>query len=58
MTTAAINSRGQDLRPDTNSSMTDIVRKQAQRNSDLQTEANGLRSEVEKLSREKQSTLR
>ncbi|WP_410171600.1 DUF881 domain-containing protein [Cutibacterium granulosum] len=54
MTTAAINSRGQDLRPDTNSSMTDIVRKQAQRNSDLQTEANGLRSEVEKLSREKQ----
>ncbi|MDU6338572.1 MAG: hypothetical protein E6581_03390, partial [Cutibacterium granulosum] len=56
MTTAAINSRGQDLRPDTNSSMTDIVRKQAQRNSDLQTEANGLRSEVEKLSREKQGT--
>ena len=51
MTTAAINSRGQDLRPDTNSSMTDIVRKQAQRNSDLQTEANGLRSEVGTLSR-------
>ena len=54
MTTAAINSRGQDLRPDTNSSMTDIVRKQAQRNSDLQAEAKGLRSDVEKLSREKQ----
>lgn len=56
MTTAALNSRGQDLRPDTDSSMTDIVRKQAQRNADLQTEANGLRSEVEKLSREKQGT--
>lgn len=56
MTTAALSSRGQDLRPDTDSSMTDIVRKQAQRNADLQTEANGLRSEVEKLSREKQGT--
>ena len=51
MTTAAINSRGHDLRPERDTDMATLVRSQASHNAALQKEAAGLRAQVEDLSK-------
>ena len=55
MTTAAINSRGHDLRPERNTDMATLVRSQASHNAALQKEAAGLRAQVEDLSKANQT---
>ena len=54
MTTAAINSRGHDLRPERDTDMATLVRSQASHNAALQKEAAGLRAQVEDLSKANQ----
>ena len=51
MTTAAINSRGHDLRPERDTDMATLVRSQASHNAALQKEAAGQRAQVEDLSK-------
>ena len=53
MTTAAINSRGHDLRPERDTDMATLVRSQASHNA-LQKEAAGLRAQVEDFSKANQ----
>ncbi|BDE66509.1 membrane protein [Cutibacterium acnes] len=55
MTTAAINSRGHDLRPERDTDMATLVRSQASHNAALQKEAAGLRAQVEDLSKANQT---
>lgn len=55
MTTAAINSRGHDLRPERDTDMATLVRSQASHNAALQKEAAGLRAQVEDLSKADQT---
>ena len=55
MTTAAINSRGHDLRPERDTDMATLVRSQASHNAALQKEAAGLRAQVEDLSKANQA---
>lgn len=55
MTTAAINSRGHDLRPERDTDMATLVRNQASHNAALQKEAAGLRAQVEDLSKANQT---
>ena len=55
MTTAAINSRGHDLRPERDTDMAPLVRSQASHNAALQKEAAGLRAQVEDLSKANQT---
>ena len=55
MTTAAINSRGRDLRPERDTDMATLVRSQASHNAALQKEAAGLRAQVEDLSKADQT---
>ena len=55
MTTAAINSRGHDLRPERDTDMATLVRSQASHNAALQKEAAGLRAQVEDLSKADQA---
>ncbi|MES8907441.1 DUF881 domain-containing protein [Cutibacterium acnes] len=55
MTTAAINSRGHDLRPERDTDMATLVRSQASHNAALQKEAAGLRAQVEDLSKGNQT---
>lgn len=55
MTTAAINSRGYDLRPERDTDMATLVRSQASHNAALQKEAAGLRAQVEDLSKANQT---
>ncbi|PGF26941.1 DUF881 domain-containing protein [Cutibacterium acnes] len=55
MTTAAINSRGHDLRPEGDTDMATLVRSQASHNAALQKEAAGLRAQVEDLSKANQT---
>ncbi|MSS44830.1 DUF881 domain-containing protein [Cutibacterium sp. WCA-380-WT-3A] len=55
MTTAAINSRGRDLRPERDTDMATLVRNQASHNAALQKEAAGLRAQVDDLSKADQT---
>ena len=55
MTTAAINSRGHDLRPERDTDMATLVRSQASHNAALQKEAAGLRAQAEDLSKANQT---
>ena len=55
ITTAAINSRGHDLRPERDTDMATLVRSQASHNAALQKEAAGLRAQVEDLSKANQT---
>lgn len=55
MTTAAINSRGHDLRPERDTDMATLVRNQASHNAALQKEAAGLRAQVDNLSKADQT---
>ena len=55
MTTAAINSRGHDLRPERDTDMATLVRSQASHNAALQKEAAGLRAQVEDFSKANQT---
>ena len=55
MTTAAINSRGHDLRPERDTDMATLVRSEASHNAALQKEAAGLRAQVEDLSKANQT---
>ena len=55
MTTAAINSRGHDLRPERDTDMATLVRSQASHNAALQKEAACLRAQVEDLSKANQT---
>ena len=55
MTTAAINSRGHDLRPERDTDMATLVRNQASHNAALQKEAAGLRAQVDNLSKADQA---
>ncbi|WP_130866432.1 DUF881 domain-containing protein [Acidipropionibacterium timonense] len=55
MTTAAVNSRGQDLRPDSNADLADVVAKQAAQNDKLSKEAAALRAQIDQLSRHAQA---
>lgn len=55
MTTAAINSRGHDLRPERDTDMATLVRSQASHNAALQKEAAGLRAQMEDLSKANQT---
>ena len=55
MTTAAINSRGHDLRPERDTDMATLVRSQATHNAALQKDAAGLRAQVEDLSKANQT---
>lgn len=55
MTTAAINSRGHDLRPERDTDMATLVRSQASHNAALQKEAAGLLAQVEDLSKANQT---
>ena len=55
MTTAAINSRGRDLRPERDTDMATLVRSQASHNAALQKEAAGLRARVDNLSKADQT---
>ena len=55
MTTAAINSRGHDLRPERDTDMATLVRSQASHNAAMQKEAAGLRAQVEDLSKANQT---
>lgn len=55
MTTAAINSRGHDVRPERDTDMATLVRSQASHNAALQKEAAGLRAQVEDLSKANQT---
>ena len=55
MTTAAINSRGHDLRPERDTDMATLVRSQASHNAALQKEAAGLRAQVQDLSKANQT---
>ena len=55
MTTAAINSRGPDLRPERYPDVATLVRSQASHNAALQKEAAGLRAQVEDLSKANQT---
>ena len=55
MTTAAINSRGHDLRPERDTDMATLVRSQASHNAALEKEAVGLRAQVEDLSKANQT---
>ena len=57
MTTAAINSRGHDLRPERDTDMATLVRSQASHNAALQKEAAGLRAQVEDLSKANQTPV-
>jgi uncharacterized protein YlxW (UPF0749 family) len=50
MSSAALAARGQDLRPNRNTDLIELVRAQAGRNVDLAKQAGELRSEVDKLS--------
>ncbi len=50
MASAAVAARGQDLRPNRNTDLIQLVRAQASRNVDLAKQAGQLRSEVDKLS--------
>ena len=50
MASAAVAARGQDLRPNRNTDLIQLVRAQAARNVDLSKQAGDLRSEVDKLS--------
>jgi len=52
MTSAAIAARGQDLRPNRNTDLIELVRAQAARNVDLAKQVGDLRAEVDKLSRQ------
>lgn len=56
MTTAAVNSRGHDLRPDRDTDLASLVRTQASHNADLRREVQGLRSDVDRLSRDDPSS--
>ncbi|MDO4412686.1 DUF881 domain-containing protein [Cutibacterium sp.] len=51
MTTAAVNSRGHDLRPERDTDMATLVRNQASHNAALQKEAASLQSQVDELSK-------
>ncbi len=50
MASAAVAARGQDLRPNRNTDLIELVRTQASRNIDLAKQVGDLRSEVDKLS--------
>ena len=52
MASSAVAARGQDLRPNRNTDLIELVRAQAARNVDLGKQAGALRSEVDKLSNE------
>ena len=52
MASSAVAARGQDLRPNRNTDLIELVRAQAARNVDLAKQAGALRSEVDKLSNE------
>ena len=55
MTTAAVNSRGHDLRPERDTDMATLVRNQASHNAALQKEAASLRAQVDELSKADQT---
>ena len=55
MTTAAVNSRGHDLRPERDTDMATLVRNQASHNAALQKEAASLRAQVDELSKAAQT---
>jgi uncharacterized protein YlxW (UPF0749 family) len=50
MSSAAVSARGQDLRPNRNTDLIELVRAQAARNADLAKQVGDLRTEVDKLS--------
>ena len=50
MSSAAVAARGQDLRPNRNTDLIELVRAQAARNADLAKQVGDLRTEVDKLS--------
>ena len=52
MSSAAVAARGQDLRPNRNTDLIELVRAQAARNVDLSRQVSDLRTEVDKLSTE------
>lgn len=55
MTSAAVTSGGQDLRPDQDQDMATVVRGQAEHNADQTRQAAALRAEIDRLSGEHQS---
>ncbi|WCC80106.1 DUF881 domain-containing protein [Cutibacterium equinum] len=55
MTTAAVNSRGHDLRPERDTDMATLVRNQASHNAALHKEAASLRAQVDQLSKAEQT---
>lgn len=55
MTTAAVNSRGHDLRPERDTDMATLVRNQASHNAALQKEAASLRAQVDEFSKADQT---